>query len=86
MTWSEARQQFPDHWLIFEVIRGHQEAGQWSVDELAILESDKTATSVFRRYSELQRTYPSRELGFLHTSHPTLALEEAPRPQVRSRA
>ncbi|WP_395140729.1 hypothetical protein [Armatimonas sp.] len=68
MTWSEARQQFPNRWLIFEVIRGHQEAGQWSVDELAILESDKAAASVFRRYSELQRTYPSRELGFFHTS------------------
>ncbi|WP_395088720.1 hypothetical protein [Armatimonas sp.] len=84
MTWIEAREQFPNRWLIFEVIHGHLEAGQWRVDELSVLES-KAAPSVFQRYSELQRTHPGRELGFFHTSQTTLALEEAPRPQVRPR-
>ncbi|MBB6050220.1 hypothetical protein [Armatimonas rosea] len=86
MTWSEARQQFPNRWLVFEVMRGHRDAGYWLVDELAVLENTDTSAHVFRRYAELQRTYPGREFGFYHTSQEVISLEEATGPRVRPRS
>jgi hypothetical protein len=58
----------PDAWIIVEVVASNDEAAPRSLERIAILEVLRDAESTHRRYRELRRADPSRELCFLHTA------------------
>lgn len=64
MRWPEFRQMHPDAWIIVEVLAAT--AGR--LDQISIVELCGDADSTVRRYRELRRAAPERELCFLHTA------------------
>ena len=57
----------PDAWIIVEVVAAG-EAAPRSLERIRVLELCRDAESTYRRYRELRRAEPLRELCFLHTT------------------
>lgn len=65
MRWPDFQQRNPDAWIIFEVVAASENR---TLDHIAIVEILRDAESTYRRYRELRRADPARELCFLHTA------------------
>ncbi|HLL21655.1 MAG TPA: hypothetical protein VK427_05975 [Kofleriaceae bacterium] len=72
MRWPDFTKQHPDAWVIVEVVasRGRQ------LEHVAVVEQCGDAETTYRRYRELRRAAPDRELCFLHTGWVGVELEE----------
>ena len=58
----------PDAWIIVEVVETRDEPARRSLEHLKVIEHCNDAESTVRRYRELRRAAPERELCFLHTA------------------
>lgn len=76
MRWNEVRDAHPDQWLVIEVLDTHAEGNRCVLDRVAVLDVCTDGRATMKRYSELRRQHPSRELCFVHTSVPELKIEE----------
>ena len=75
-SWEEIRRQFPRQWLLVEAIAAHSSEGRRILDEIAVLEAFQEAGAALRRYQELHRRSPQRELYVVHTDRETLDITE----------
>jgi len=74
VRWPDFQKMHPDAWIIVEVVAaggvaspgGH--GAPRSLERIRVLELCRDAESTYRRYRELRRADPSRELCFLHTA------------------
>lgn len=57
----------PDAWIIVEVVEARAHAAHRCLEHIAVLEHCLDAEAAVRRYRELRRAAPERELCFLHT-------------------
>lgn len=72
MRWPDFTKLHPDAWVIVEVVSTRAR----SLERIAIVEVCPDAETTYRRYRELRRADPHRELCFLNTSWEGLELEE----------
>lgn len=72
MRWPDFTKLHPDAWVIVEVVAVQER----SLERIAIVEVLRDAETTYRRYRELRRAAPERELCFLHTAWDGLELEE----------
>jgi hypothetical protein len=64
MRWPDFRKMHPDAWVIVEVVQAN--AGR--LERVTVLEVCDDPERTVRRYRELRRATPERELCFLHTA------------------
>lgn len=76
MRWEEVLEQFPDEWVVCEVLKSRSEEGYWYIDEVAVIDRFTDSDIAMKRYYELHREQPYREYGFFHTSRKILKLRE----------
>lgn len=76
MNWQQARQAHPDRWLVLEATAAHSEMGRRILDEVAVVVAVEDAQQAMRRYLDIHRSEPARELYVAHTSRETLDIEE----------
>lgn len=76
MQWSEIRSAHPDQWLVLEAVEAHSENDHRIFDRVEVVESCPDGRAAMKRYAELRREHPHRELCFVHTSKSELAFEE----------
>ncbi len=76
MTWKQARESFPQTWLLFEAIEARSEGRQRIVEQVDVAESFDGSDHALRRYRELHRKNHARELYVAHTSREDLAISE----------
>jgi hypothetical protein len=58
----------PDTWIIVEVVETREEPAHRSLEHMKVIEHCTDAETTVRRYRELRRAAPERELCFLHTA------------------
>ncbi|OIP38797.1 MAG: hypothetical protein AUK47_11170 [Deltaproteobacteria bacterium CG2_30_63_29] len=76
MKWKDARSNYPDEWLVIEVLESSQ-AGKWFfVEDLDVLEICKDGRAAFESYRRRHNEAPQRDIMFVHTHQPELRLEE----------
>lgn len=68
MRWPDYRAMHPDAWIIVEVVRTRDESAHRSLEHITVIEQCTDAETVVRRYRELRRAVPERELCFFHTA------------------
>ena len=75
MRWPDFRKMHPDAWIIVEVIASDDARASDSshatsrrLEAITVLEVCRDAETTHRRYRELRRADPHRELCFLHTA------------------
>ena len=76
MQWQDARALHPDRWLVVEALEAHSTTNRRVIDRLAVLDVCTDGASAMRRYRELNRSVPNRELYFVHTDRRDLVIEE----------
>ena len=78
MRWSDIRAAHPDHWLVIEALEAHSENDHRIFDRVSVVDVCVDSRSAMKRYGELHRQDPNRELCFVHTSRADLTFEERP--------
>ena len=68
MRWPDYRRMHPDAWIIVEVVRARDESAHRSLEHITVIEQCVDAETAVRRYRELRRAVPERELCFFHTA------------------
>ena len=76
MRWPEVREAHPDQWLVIEVLEAHADLDRRVLDRVAVLEVCADGRTTMKRYAELRREHPNRDLCFVHTSASELKIEE----------
>jgi hypothetical protein len=77
MQWSELREQFPSQWLLVEAVEAHIEGDQRILDDLSVLQVCKDMNMALRRYQEVRRKSPFRELYVVHSNCEVLEISES---------
>ena len=76
MNWTEARDRFPETWLLIEAIAASTSGHQREVDEMAVIDTFDDSSVAMRHYLELHAIAPERELYVVHSSRPSLDIAE----------
>lgn len=76
MRWSEVRAAHPDQWLVIEALEAHSDRGRRIFDRIAVIDVCPDGRATMKRYGELHRRHPERELCFVHTAREQLEIEE----------
>lgn len=76
MKWQEIRMQYPHCWLLIEAIKAHFQSGKRILDELTVVNTFLDSRSAMKRYTQLHREAPERELYVLHTDRENLDITE----------
>jgi hypothetical protein len=76
MKWNEIRSQYPKTWLLVEAIKARTKADQRILLQLAVLGSFANSRSALKKYTQIHRETPERELYVFHTSREKLVVTE----------
>jgi len=76
MQWQEVREKFSNEWVVFEAINAYSKDGFRCMDEVKVIDRFDDSLKAMKRYKELHRNEPAKEIYFLHTSRPDLKIEE----------
>ncbi len=76
MRWQEVRYHYPQQWLLVEAIKARSESSKRILEQLAVVDSFSDSAQAMKRYSQLHREAPKRELYVFHTSRETLDIPE----------
>jgi division protein CdvB (Snf7/Vps24/ESCRT-III family) len=76
MLWEEVRKRFPNEWVVFEATDAFSQDGFRYMNEVKVIDRYNDSIEAMRRYKELHRNEPLKEIYFLHTSRPDLKIEE----------
>lgn len=76
MTWQAVREQFPRQWLLIEAVQARSQADKRVVEDLAVLDTFSDSAIAMRRYAEIHRQSPQRELYVVHTDREALDISE----------
>jgi hypothetical protein len=76
MQWEEVREKFPDEWVVFEAAEAYSEDGFRCIDSVTVIDRYEDSADAMKRYKELHRSQPAKEIYFIHTSRPDLKIEE----------
>ena len=74
MKWQEARQKYPDQWLLLEAIEPTTTEDEWRVDKLSVIAEYDDGSTAFKAYGRLQAKHPERHLFIFHTSRPKIEI------------
>jgi hypothetical protein len=83
MRWDEIRKSYPNTWLVIEAVLAHSDGGRRVLDEAIVIEQSADGSTAFRRYRELHKAMPAREIYFVHTGNEALVIDERPWVGVR---
>ena len=75
-SWEEIRRQFPRQWLLVEAVAAHSSEGMRILDDIAVVDAFQEAGAAMKRYQEVHRGSPQRELYVVHTNRAALNIGE----------
>jgi len=76
MNWQQVRQQYPQQWVLAEVLKGHSENNQWFVDQLTIVDAYSNVCKALAEHKQLHHQMPEREYFVVHTDKEELEILE----------
>lgn len=77
MLWEEIRQRYPHQWLLVEATKAYSVPGRRIVEELEVVGTYPNGVEAMKRYGEMHRREPLRELFVIHTDRETIEIEES---------
>ena len=77
MLWKDVKKAHPDQWVIIEAIEAKTEDKRRLIEQISVIDVfDNDNTGALRKYVELHKSYPEKELYVVHTSRPQLDVKE----------
>ncbi len=77
MRWPDARNAYPNRWLVIEALEAHSDGNHRILDRIAVIETCTDGAAAMQCYSHLHRQHPQREFYFVHTSREALEILES---------
>lgn len=76
LKWSEARENYPNKWLLFEAIEAYSKGGQRVIKDLSVINIFDEGRDALKEYSEKHKKDKSREMYVYHTKNEELIIQE----------
>jgi hypothetical protein len=76
MRWTEVQEQFPNEWVVLEVIQAYSRDGHRYIEEVEVIDQFEKSVEAMHRYEKLHQDHPNHEYCFFHTSRPNLVARE----------
>lgn len=85
MKWEQVREQYPEQWVLVEVISAYSKNSIRYIEEVAVISSFTDSTLAWKEYKKLHLSDRTREYYIFHTDHKTMEVEEQKFVGVRRR-
>ncbi len=76
LKWSEAIQNYPNKWILFEAIEAYSKDGQRIIEDISIINVFDEGRDALKEYAEKHKKDKSREMYVYHTKNKELIIEE----------
>lgn len=76
MKWNEARNIYPNKWLLFEAIEAYSEEGKRIVEEISVINAYDQGKDALKEYADKHKKDKSREMYVYSTKNEELFIEE----------
>ncbi|WP_352419477.1 hypothetical protein [Proteiniborus sp.] len=77
MKWEDVRQKYNNEWIIIEAINARTQDDNRIIDQLTVVDAfNNDNNEALRKYVELHKAHPERELYVVHTSRDQLNIKE----------
>lgn len=76
LKWFEARENYPNKWLLFEAIEAYSKGGQRVIKDLSVINVFDEGRDALKEYSEKHKKDKSREMYVYHTKNEELIIQE----------
>lgn len=76
MKWSEAREIYPNEWLLFEAIDADSKDGKRVIKELSVINVFDDGRDALKRYTKKHKKDKHREMYVYNTENKALVIEE----------
>ena len=75
ITYQQAREQYPNQWLVFEALDGYIENEKFVIPHFEVIGAFKASGEMWKFYKNVHQADKSREYGFYHTSNTEMIIE-----------
>lgn len=77
MKWEDVKLNYNDEWIIIEAINARTKDENRIIEQLAVVDTfNDDNNAALRKYVELHKEHPERELYVVHTSREHLNIKE----------
>ena len=76
MKWNDARNVYPNKWLLFEAIEAYSEEGKRIVEEFSVINVYDQGKDALKEYADKHKKDKSREMYVYSTKNEELFIEE----------
>lgn len=77
MKWENVRQKYYNEWIVIEAINAQTQDDNRIIDQLTVVDTfNNDNNGALRKYVELHKAHPERELYVVHTSREQLNIKE----------
>lgn len=76
LKWSEAINNYPNKWILFEAIEAYSKEGQRIIEDISIINVFDEGRDALKEYSEKHKKDKNREMYVYHTKNKELIIEE----------
>lgn len=76
MKWHEVKRKYPEKWLLIEAISAFSKNKRRIIEELTVIDFFEDSEEAMKKYLQLHKDHPDREMYVVHTSRSELELEE----------
>jgi hypothetical protein len=85
VKWTEVRSSYPSQWVIIEAVEATTRDKKRIINEMIVISSFDDNNMALRKYIDLHKEHPDREIYVVHTSRETLDIEELTWTGVRKK-
>lgn len=68
MNWNQVRDKYPNQLVLIEAINTSTKNTIRTIEDMSILASFEDSITAWKKYKELHKKYPNKELYIFHTS------------------
>ncbi|KFD41614.1 hypothetical protein HY02_03770 [Peptococcaceae bacterium SCADC1_2_3] len=76
MRWQDVRLNYPSKWLVIEAFSARTENKKRIIEGIKVVDTFEDGNSALRKYLQLHKEHPEKEMYVVHTSRPELEVEE----------
>ena len=77
MLWQEVKQAYPLQWVMIEAIDAISDGNRRIIKQVTVVDTFMDdSKNAYRKYIQLHKLHPERELYIVHTSRPELDIED----------
>jgi hypothetical protein len=76
MNWEDVNKKYKDTWLVIEAIKAESNDKKRSVKDVKIIDSFNDSQIAYKKYQELHKKEPSKEMYVVFSNWNELSFEE----------